>query len=102
MLEDKRTIFLHLHSVTEVGSSGDGHHGQEARSSPDVQDDHSFTSSLYSGHSSPDALIVLLVLKESKIFQINCSNINKANTLFLIYKTLNFGRKLLGSNTVSR
>lgn len=53
---------LYLYSVAEVGSSGDSHHGQQARSCPDVQDNDLLTASLHSGHSRPDALVVLLIL----------------------------------------
>lgn len=53
---------LYLYSVAEVGSGGDGHHGQQARSRPDVQDDDLLTASLHSGHGRPDALVVLLIL----------------------------------------
>lgn len=54
---------LYLHSVAEVGSGSDSHHGQQARSCPDVQDDDLLATSLHSGHSRPDALVVLLILE---------------------------------------
>ena len=57
---------LYLHGVAEVSSGSDGHHGQEAGSGPDVQDDDPLAASLYSGYGTPDALIVLLILKEKK------------------------------------
>lgn len=56
----------YLHSIAEVSSSSDSHHGQQARSSPNVQDDDLLTSSLYSGYSCPDALIVLLILETER------------------------------------
>lgn len=60
---------LYLHSVAEVGSSSDGHHWQQACPRPDVQDDHLLTSSLYSGHSRPNPLVVLLILKVRTLCQ---------------------------------
>lgn len=54
---------LYLHCVAEVSSSSDSHHGQQTRSRPDVQDDDLLPTSLYPGHSGPDALVVLLILE---------------------------------------
>lgn len=79
---DNRRVFLYLHSVAEVSSSSDGHHGQKAGSGPDVQDDDSFASSLYSGHSGPDSQIVFLVLKGREIIQANIHTAS-SNTLLI-------------------
>lgn len=54
---------LYLHCVAEVSSSSDSHHGQQTRPRPDVQDDDLLPTSLYPGHSGPDALVVLLILE---------------------------------------
>lgn len=55
---------MYLHGIAEVCAGSDGHHGQQAGSGPDVQDDDPLISSLQSGYGSPDALIVLLILKD--------------------------------------
>lgn len=54
---------LYLHSVAEVCASGERHHGQQASSCPDVQDDDLLTAGLHPGHSRPDALVILLILE---------------------------------------
>lgn len=54
---------VHLHGVTEVSPGRDGHHRQEASSGADVQHDDPLAASLHSGYSSPDALVVFLILQ---------------------------------------
>lgn len=56
-------MILYLHSIAEVGTSGESHHGQQASSCPDVQDDDLLTARLHPGHSRPDALVILLILE---------------------------------------
>lgn len=53
----------YLHSVAEVGAGSDSHHGQQARSRADVQDNDLLPTSPDPGHRRPDALVVLLILE---------------------------------------
>lgn len=55
---------MYLHSIAEVRTSGESHHGQQASSCADVQDDDLLTARLDPGHSCSDALVVLLILEE--------------------------------------
>lgn len=57
----------YLHSVAEIRSGRDGHHGQQAGSRPDVQNDDRLATSLQSRHSATDSLIIFLILKEIKL-----------------------------------
>lgn len=61
-------VFMYLHSIAEVRAGSDGHHGQQASAGSDVQDNDPLISSLQSSYGSPDALIVLLILKDSEVF----------------------------------
>lgn len=63
----------HLYSVAVVSPSCDSHHGQQSCSSANVQNNDFLTPCLHSAHSSPDALVVFLILEgrqtEVKIHQ---------------------------------
>lgn len=54
----------YLHSIAEVRTSSERHHGEQTSSCADVQDDDLFTSSLDPCHSRTDALIIFLILEE--------------------------------------
>lgn len=57
----------YLHSVAEISSSCDGHHGEQSSSRPDVQDDDLLAARFDSGHGRSYALQVFLIL-EAEMF----------------------------------